>query len=104
MRCAMCNREMRSSFDDYEGGLCARCAHRDMRSTTITFIPNDGLAYRQFITPRQEPLSASAPCIICGENTEICQNMSCVICDKCKEAILCVRQKIEQENKTGDGV
>lgn len=101
MRCAMCNREMRSSFDDYEGGLCAKCAHRDMRSTTITFIPDDGLAYRQFISP-QEPLSM--PCLICGENTEICKSKPCVICDKCKEAILCVRQKIEQENKTGDGV
>lgn len=94
MRCAMCNREMRSSFDDYEGGLCARCAHQDMRSTTITFPIDDDLAYRQFITPTQEPLSI--PCIICGEAIEIYnQNVPWMTCDKCKKAVLYVREKLK---------
>lgn len=94
MRCAMCNREMRSSFDDYEGGLCARCAHQDMRSTTITFIPDDGLAYRQFITPPQEP--SSIPCIICGEDVAFCKmDVPWMICDNCKKAVLHVREKLK---------
>lgn len=94
MRCAMCNRIMNSSFDDYEGGLCARCAHQDMHSTTITFIPDDGLAYRQFITPRQEP--SSIPCIICGEDVGFCKmDVPWMICDNCRKAVLHVREKLK---------
>ena len=88
MRCAVCNRVMNSSLDDYEGGLCAKCTLKNRDGTKLT------LPVREAITSPQETLSV--PCIICGEDIESYKlNVPWMICDNCKKAVLYAREKLK---------
>ena len=99
MRCAMCNKEMRSSFDDYESGLCARCAHQDMHSTTITFPVDDDLVYRGNRLTDKMIVKVCTPCLVCGEDVVIEPGRMVSLCDNCRKAVLYARKKMESEGE-----
>ena len=88
--CVKCGKEI-----EYEGFFCpVRCLECDNKQSEVSSEFN----IRAYI---DSMIKVSVPCLICGEMIKECERFEVKVCDKCKQAVITMREQIEEHERTG---